>query len=156
MFIERTFDHEAVRAVIGHPAVRPYSDDSDGDLVVPMHAKIYHLLANEDIGVDPGEIQTRTLGSVSFVPVNGITWNPHIGVLPEYRGRGTEVMRAACAWMFRNTPCEKIVAYPPTSNPRMVRVFEKCGFAREGYSPRSFPWRGSIYDRILMGKEKTS
>jgi hypothetical protein len=24
-------------------------------------------------------------------------------------------------------------------------------FTREGYSPASFPWRGEVYDRVLMG-----
>jgi RimJ/RimL family protein N-acetyltransferase len=137
--------------VIGHPEVRPHTYDLEGEIPVPMHESIYHLIAKEDFGFDPGMIEARVVGSVTFVPLNAITWNPHIGVLPEYRGRGTEVLRAAMEWVFVNTPCRKLVAHPPTSNPRMIRVFEKCGFVREGYSPASFPWRGQVYDRVLMG-----
>lgn len=151
MILDRTFNEAEVLAVIGHPEVRPYTYDMDGEIPCPMHESIYHLIAKEDFGFDPGDIQTRVLGSVTFMPVNSITWNPHIGVLPEYRGYGTEIMRAAMQWMFAKTPCLKLVAHPPTSNPRMIRVFEKCGFVREGYSRDSFPWRGEIYDRVLMG-----
>lgn len=151
MILERTFDPEAIRAVIDHPEVRPYTYDLEGEIPVPMHESIYHLLAKEDFGFDPGDVQTRIIGSVTFMPINTMTWNPHIGVLPEYRGRGTEVMRLAISWMVENTPCRKLVAFPPTSNPKMIRVFEKCGFSREGYSPASFPWCGEVHDRVLMG-----
>ena len=154
MIIERTFDADAVRSVIGHPDIKPYTYDADGEIPVPMHESIYHLTAKEDFGYDPGMIETKMIGTVSFLQVNPITWNPHVGVLPQFRGSGTEVLKRACEWMFVNTQCRKIVAYPPTSNPKMVRVFEKCGFRREGYSPKSFLWRGEVFDRVLMGKEK--
>lgn len=144
----------AVLGVVAHPGVRADLWDCEKP-VAPMHATIYHLLAKEERFTD-GAVEDAVVGLVSFAPMNGATWNPHIVVLPEHRGRGAELMALGLRWMFENTPARKLVAFPPVFKPAMVRVFEKCGFAREGFSPKSFPWRGEMHDRVLMGIEKES
>lgn len=152
MRLERTFDAGLVRSVVGHPKIKPLLIEGD-DVPVPLHDSIYYLAAREDQYAD-GAVQDTVLGIVAFLPVNNVAWNPHIAILPEHRGRGTEAMAAAISWMFDNTPCEKIVAYPPSYNRPMIRVFEKCGLRMEGMSPKSFRWKGVMHDRLLMGKEK--
>ena len=134
----RTFDIERVKGVICHPEILPLV--CDGEPAFPVHDSIYYLMPEDGAGV------------VAFLPINSITWNPHIAILPEHRGRGTGLMTEALNWMFENTPCRKVVAYPPSYNLPMIRVFEKCGFSREGFSPRSFEFRGQVYDRVLMGR----
>lgn len=153
MRIERTYDARYVRSVIGHPGIRPDVWELEEDPPVPMHESIYYLVPSIERFQD-GAVEDVPVGIVAFMPVNSISWNPHIAIFPESRGCGTEVLLHALAWMFKNTPCEKVVAYPPAFNTRMIRVFEKCGFFLEGRSPRSFKWRGEYHDRILMGKEK--
>jgi len=120
-----------------------------------LHETIYHLLAKNATYVD-GAVDEVTVGIVSFIPINSVTWNPHIVVVPEYQGSGvgTAILLDAIEWMFSNTPCRKIVAYPPVFKGKMIRVFEKCGFKVEGYSPASFLWRGVLHDRVLMGLER--
>lgn len=152
--IERTLDVALVRSVIGHPEIKPLVLDTD-EVPVPLHDSIYYLAPREERFAD-GAVEDVLLGIVAFMPINNVTWNPHIAILPEHRGRGTEVMRAALAWMFGNTPCEKVVAYPPAYNVAMIRVFEKCGFKLEGCSPRSFRWHGEMHARLLYGLEKES
>lgn len=152
MRLERTFDQSLVREVIGHPGVKPYVLETD-DVPVPLHPDIYYLVAKDERHAD-GAVEDVLLGVVAFVPVNSIAWNPHIGVLPAHRGRGTEIMAAAMQWMFVRTPCRKLVAYPPVFNVAMIRVFEKCGFEFEGRSPKSLLWRGEVHDRVLMGANK--
>lgn len=150
--IERTTDADFVSSVINHPEIR--EDLTDGeDLHVPMHESIYYLKPTFERHVD-GAVEDVAVGVVGFIPINAVTWNPHIAILPEYRGHGTDAMKAGVTWMFENTPCRKIVAYPPAFNTRMIRVFEKCGFKMEGVSPKSFPWHGVLRDRVLMGLEK--
>lgn len=139
--ITRTEDRGAILSVL--EAVREEIWDRAGDIPVPIHPSIYHFLVMVD-----GNIA----GNVCFIPINPITWNPHINVLPNFRGVGTKAMNMACEWMRANTECKKLVAYPPAYNTAMIRVFEKCGFSREGYSPNSFLFKGQIYGRILMGK----
>lgn len=154
MKLERTFDAELVRAVMAHPDVRPLIYDDGEPIVVPMHESIYHFAVKWERHAD-GAVEDVVGGTVSFVPMNSVTWNPHIALLPAHRGNGTAVMSEGIAWMFSNTACEKIVAFPPVFNKPMIRVFEKCGLRVEGYSRRSFRFRGLLHDRLLMGKENT-
>lgn len=150
--IERTRDAALVRSVIGHPEIRPLVLEGD-DVPVPMHESIYYLAPKEERHAD-GAVEDVLLGIVAFMPINNVSWNPHIAILPEHRGRGTEVMKAALAWMFENTACEKVVAHPPAYNSKMIKVFEKCGFRLEGCSPKSFRWNGIMHARLLYGLEK--
>ena len=152
MKLERTFDADLIRSVVGHPEIKPLVLESE-DVPVPMHDSIYYFKAIEERIAD-GAVEDVLIGIVAFMPVNNISWNPHICVLPEHRGKGTEVMRLAVEWMFSNTPCAKVVAFPPAFNKPMVRVFEKCGFRLEGISPKSFLWHGELHARFLMGMEK--
>lgn len=152
--IERTTDANYIRSVIGHPEIRGELFD-DEELSVPMHESIYYLAPFNDVFCDPGIVEKCRLGFVAFGPINRITWNPHIAIFPEFRGCGTEAMQLGIAWMFENTPCQKLVAHPPEYNKAMLRVFEKCGFKREGYSPNSFGRHGVLYGRHLLGLEKS-
>lgn len=153
MNLERTFDAELVRAVIAHPGVKPHTWEGDGEPPVPLHESIYYLVPKEERHSD-GAVADVTLGIVAFIPVNPVTWNPHLAILPEHRGAGTEALKLALQWMFQHTACRKVVAYPPIFNAPMIRVFEKCGFRREGLSPLSFLWNGELHHRVLMGIEK--
>ena len=153
MRIERTTDERTIRNVLGNPTVVHEIWDEERELPVHVHDSIYWLSVNDEHHSD-GAIEDVQVGIIEFVPMNAITWNPHIAILPQYRGLGTQAMKKAIAWMFLNTPCKKIFAAPPAFNTRMIRVFRKCGFKREGISPKSFPWRGEIHDRVLMGLEK--
>jgi RimJ/RimL family protein N-acetyltransferase len=138
MILERTTDVALIKSIIEHPEIAPLI--FEGEAQVPIHDSIYYLVAKE--------------GIVAFIPINSISWNPHIAVLPEYRGKGTELMQSGLEWMFKNTECKKVVAFPPSYNKPMIRVFEKCGFKQEGFSPNSFMFKGQIYDRLLLGIER--
>ncbi len=140
--------------MVAHPGVKSSICEEGTEPNVPIHDSIYYL-APSGLRVSDGAVEDVLLGIVAFLPINLITWNPHIAILPEHRGCGTEVMRKSIDWMFTNTPCEKIVAYPPAFNTPMIRVFEKCGFRVEGCSPKSFMWKGIRHARLLMGKEKS-
>lgn len=154
MRIERTTDRAAVLRIVGHPSVKPLIWEGDDDPIVPIHESIYYLIGHDERFSD-GAVEDVAVGVVAFLPVNSICWNPHVAVLPEHRGRGTELVSEALRWMRSHTPCRKIFAAPPAYNAQMIRVFEKCGFHREGMSPKSFQFRGEIFDRVLMGKEMT-
>ncbi len=151
LYVERTTSVDAVRAIVDRAEIRAATVEG-GFASVPMHPKIYCLLAKEELFGD-GAVYDATVGVVAFLPLNSITWNPHVAILPEHRGCGTEALAAAVEWMFANTECRKIFASPPEFNVAMIRVFEKCGFSIEGISPKSYRWHGQVHDRLLMGKE---
>lgn len=143
--LERTTDAGLIRSVVMSPNVLPHVWDRPEAPPVPMSEQIYHLAAR---------CQGELIGIVSFIPVNSITWNPHINMLVQGRGLGTDVMCAGSAWMFEHTACQKIVAFPPEFKTAMIRVFEKCGYVREGFSPASFQFNGAVCGRVLMGRSK--
>lgn len=99
-------------------------------------------------------IESRIVGIIMFFPVNPICWNPHICILPGYRGVGTEALMWAIEWMFENTECKKLIAHPPAYNTAMIKVFKKLGFHLEGVSPKSIMKNGELEGRILYGLEK--
>lgn len=153
MIIERTQDVGFIASVLRHPEIKDLISD-DGEVILPLHPQLYYLVPKIEIGVEPGMIEDRAIGCLAFMPINFITWNPHIAILPEYRGRGTEAMELGIQWMFENTRCLKIVAHVPEYNAAMFRVFEKCGFQHEGYSPDSIMKHGKLHGRVLMGRSR--
>lgn len=140
--LERTQDASVIRSVLHHPDVLTKVWDGAGDPPIPIHDSIYHLVAKVD-----GEVA----GLITFMPVNSITWNPHVNIIAQGRGLGTELVKRGLEYMFSRTPCRKVVAFPPAPNIAMIRVFEKCGFQREGYSPNSFEFKGETFNRVLLG-----
>lgn len=154
MRVERTEDIAFIRYIIHHPEIHEMLiEDGQSEIPVPIRQNLYYLVPKIEIGMD-GIISDAPIGCILFAQVNSVTWNPHIGILPMYRGNGTEAMGLGVQWMFDNTPCRKIVANPPSYNKAMIRVFEKCNFNYEGRSPKSVLRNGLLHDRLMMGKEK--
>lgn len=146
ILIERTEDVDFVNSVIHHPEIENLASDEGPRFQAVRHPYIYYLVPRIE----------KPLGVMMFLPVNSITWNPHIALFQEFRGKGlgTGAIREAIRWMFRNTPCRKLIAFPPQFNLGMYNVFTKVGFKREGFSPKSVMKDGHIYGRYILGLEK--
>lgn len=140
--LERTFDLELILSVVGHPEIKPQIWEEEP--IIHLDERIYWLAAYKD----------GLVGIIAFYPINSVAYNPHSAILTRGIGLGTEMMKAGVKWMFENTGCLKVVAPPASYNKAMIRVYEKCGFRREGFSPKSFMFRNVLYDRIYMGLEK--
>jgi hypothetical protein len=155
MRLERTEDVALISSIINHPEIKPHIIlDGQTDLPIPIHPSVYHLIPKIDVGVEPGMIESIPIGIVMFFPVNPICWNPHVCILPQYRGMGTEALMWGIEWMFSNTECKKLIAHPPVTNTAMIQVFKKLGFHLEGVSPKSVMKNGELVGRILYGLEK--
>lgn len=154
MRVVRTDDIDLINSVINHPDIfKMLVDDGTKEIPIPFHPNIYYLAPLITVPND-GAFDETPVGCMLFTPINSITWNPHIGIFPKYRGLGTQAMNLGVEWMFKNTPCRKIVAHPPVYNKPMIRVFEKCNFTYEGRSTKSVLRDGLLHDRLLMGREK--
>ena len=151
--VERTENIGLVNSMLALEGIRETVWDDSGPAPLPLHPGIYYLIASMDVW-DEGAVNECAIGCMAFMPVNAVTWNPHIAILPKYRGKGTQAMKSGIVWMFEHTPCKKLVAYPPEYNKPMVRVFEKCGFDHEGFSPDSILKNGLLHGRNLMGRNK--
>jgi RimJ/RimL family protein N-acetyltransferase len=139
--IERTVDMKLIESVAFHPAVK--KDFGSGQDKMVLHDLVYWLTPT---------IEGVLIGIIVFFPLYGVAWNPHIAILPEHRGNGTEVMRLGVAWMFANTECRKILAFP--WKPIMMRVYDKCGFRIEGQCRKLIAVDGAPTDCLIFGKEK--
>lgn len=151
--VDRTADMDLISWIISQEGIREFIWDDSGPAELPVHPNIYYLLASLEAW-DEGALNNVPIGLVVFMPINSIVWNPHIAILRKYRGTGTEVMMAGIEWIFANTECKKLVANPPEYNVPMIRVFEKCEFSREGYSPKSVLKGGLLHGRVMMGRAK--
>lgn len=141
MIIERTTDLALVRSVIFHPGV---ADEFGAcEEIMVLHKSIYWLTVR---------VGGTVAGMLMFLPLYGMAWNPHIAILPEFRGRGTEAMRRSVAWMFENSPAEKILAFP--FKQIMIRVYEKCGFVVEGRSTKLVRKDGELLDCVIVALNK--
>lgn len=141
MKLERTTDLALIKSVFLHPGIA--DEDMERLMPFPLVDMVYWLLAYEG---------DTLLGCITFFPLYGCAWNPHIGIFPAQRGCGTEVMRSGVKWMFENTPARKILAFP--FKPIMWRVYEKCGFRKEGWSPKLVDFNGELKDCLIVGIEK--
>lgn len=139
--LSRTSDIALIESVFLHPAIK--DEVLEGDLALPIHEKVYWLAAHSDHAL---------VGMVVFVPLYGVASNPHIAILPAHRGTGTEVMRQGVRWMFENTDYRKILAFP--FKPIMMRLYEKCGFATEGFARGLVMAKGQLRDCRIVGLER--
>lgn len=148
MQILRTFDPELIKSIITHPKVYKHCiDDSSPppeEFEPFVVEQLFNLIAYEE----------KAAGAFMFVPVNLITYEMHLAMLPEFWGRGREALHLAIDWMFTHTPCRKIIGGVPAFNRLTVRLLEAVGFEDEGICSKSFQKNGIIYDRLMLGISK--
>ena len=157
MRLERSEDEKRVTAVLFHPDIFPHVSDDGEERVFVRHPKLYYLMVQVDEPISMDGVKAADIGMVTFTPVNFCTWIPHVSILPGHRslGLGSLALAVGMGWMWEHIPnCWKLVARPPAFNHAMIRVFEKCGFHREGRSPKSFMRHGVLHDRIYFGYER--
>lgn len=139
MKLVRTEDLSIIESIFLHPEIKP----EVGDAKFIIHDSVYWLLSYQDENI---------AGCIVFFPIYSLAWNPHIAILPKYRGCGSDVMREGCAWMFENTACLKLLAFP--FKPIMQRVYQKAGFQIEGFSRGLLYRDGNLLDCQIVGLNK--
>lgn len=72
---------------------------------------------------------------------------------PQYYGKGygTEAMRLAIDFGFKQANLHRISLGVFDFNPRAIRVYEKVGFKREGIIRDALLWEGEFHNEIMMG-----
>ena len=71
------------------------------------------------------------------------------------RGYGTQATQAAIRYGFERVGLHRIHLGVLTFNPRAQRVYEKCGFVREGVERDALLWNGEWIDQIRMAMLST-
>jgi len=93
-------------------------------------------------------------GFVAVQPLNYICYQLHIALLPTLWGKGKSIGYQAGLWIFKNTPCQKLVAIIPECNKGAIRIVERCGMNREGVLTKSFSRGFKLHDQIIYGITK--
>jgi RimJ/RimL family protein N-acetyltransferase len=144
---ERTENLELVRRILTHPRIWPHISD-DGSpppeqFEPPDHPAIWHVLA-----WDGDEL----LGLWLLVPHNSVCWEVHTALLPHAWGeRARRAARAFLAWLWRETPCRRLITAVPASNRLALRFAEAAGMRIWGVNEKSFLRGGRLEDQILLG-----
>lgn len=143
--IERTYDADFITHCVTHPDVwRMAADDGYPDPCLyfpPMADSIYWVRAGDH-------------GVFMAHPHNSITFEVHTLLLPSARGKAVEFAKAAIAWAFANTACERLITNVPSFNPLALRLAKKSGMSEYGVNQKSFKRGGVLYDQILLGISK--
>lgn len=138
---------ELVREIITLPAIwRSAADDFGGDsgqFEPPDHPAIWYVLGRD------GE---ELLGLWMFMPENSICWDVHTCLLPSAYGPvSREATSKMVAWIWENTPCQRIVTKVPVFNRLAMALAKDVGLVEYGRNPKSFLKGGVLHEQVLLG-----
>ncbi len=143
-------DRLYVDFVMRHPQIYPHISDDLSPEAGEFTAEL--LLQNPNVLVLKPMIGREPAGVFVFHPWNGVTYEVHSCVLPQWRGKNAaHAAMAAALWIFENTNARKIVTLIPEFNRRAYALAYRAGMRAEGVNKKSFLKDGALHDTILMG-----
>jgi len=147
-------DRAIVNSILRDKDVYPWiSDDGSPH---PSVFDVKHLLQEEsDVVIVLGWWDSKWKGIWTLHQRNAITYEAHIGILPEYRGlAGITATKEATKWMWDNTKCRKIIAFVPSCNDAARHFVSALGMSREGELSSSFMRDGTLFNEVIFGISK--
>ena len=96
----------------------------------------------------------RHIGTVKLGPITANHLTADIGLLIGDKrcwgkGFGTEAIRLATDFSFRELKLQKLIAGAYIDNIASIKAFEKCGYLREGYLRSHLYSEGRMVDAVL-------
>ena len=150
MNFQPTGDMELVRRIMTDESVYPHITDDGCPAVLDFEPAngpgMLYVLVVEGV---------ELLGLFLFVKQNSICWEVHTCLLPN--AYGPKARRAAeemADWLWRKTPCERLVTSVPITNPLAGKFAVRAGMEQFGKNPRSFLKHGQLVDQLLLGMSK--
>ena len=92
-----------------------------------------------------------------FAPVNHITYEMHVAIIEgAARKKGRNYAVESARWIFKNTPCRKIITYIPDYHQRSIMYAKVCGMEEQCRISDSFLKEGKLHGMVLLsaGKDK--
>lgn len=87
-----------------------------------------------------------------FTPINYVTYEMHVAIIEgENRKKGVKSAVRAARWMFRNTPCRKMVSYIPCFHDASLMFAQVSGMEKEGLLKSAYLYDGELFDLHIMG-----
>lgn len=152
---ERSTNYELIRQIITHERIWGYlSDDGSPprEDFEPLESNfVWYVIACDVDDAGGGEI----LGLWMFFPHNTVCWEVHTCLLPIAWGeRGQAAAKMLPDWIWRNTPCRRIVTNVPTYNRLALHFAFKAGMKMYGVNPDSYLKDGILRDQMCLGISK--
>lgn len=150
---ERSFDYELICRIMVHPRIWPHISD-DGSPPAseyrPIESQaIWYVIVRE---VHPDLKGEDLLGLWMFVPQNTVCWEVHTCLLPCAWGeRGLRAAKLLPNWIWRHTPCRRIVTNVPRTNRLAYHFAVKAGMRMFGVNIASYLKDGKYCDQICLG-----
>ena len=153
-------DKEVVLAGVNEPVgARLTGTHGDGFTLEQIERYIQMNIDNEGDGRYGWVICLADDTVVGEVVINEIDENNRSASIrialydPKYfgQGYGSEAMRLAVDFGFKQANLHRISLGVFNFNPRAIHVYEKIGFKREGVLRDALFWDGEFHDEIIMG-----
>lgn len=150
MTFERSRDFDLIRKIMTHPRVYPHITD-DGSPPVEE----FHPIESSDLWYVVVRNGDTVLGLWVFVPQNGVCWEVHTCLLPVAYGElGQQAAKEMAAWVWKYTPCRRIITNVPEFNRLARRFAVAAGMVEFGRNEKSFLKDGKLYGQIMLGLSK--
>lgn len=146
MIVTRCYDVDVIRSIMSHPDIydRIAEDGTPErqDFIPDMISFAY--LA--------GVVNAEPIGVFVLHPVNGVTWECHVQVLPEYRKDYAHEFGEKCVEYCWELGVSKLVAQIPFLYPNVKDFALRQGFELEGINRKSYLKNGQLYDQWYLGR----
>jgi len=104
-------------------------------------------------------IKTKTGNHIGNIELNSIDWinkNLEIGIIIgekncQGKGLGKEATLLALNFIFEQMDFHRVYLSVSSHNTPAIKLYEKCGFTREGIKREAYFFNNSYYDVIEMG-----
>lgn len=150
MTFERTVDLDLIRAVVTHPKIyRMLGDDFS------PKAEDFQPQINEHLWYVVVQSGSKVGGLFFLHPHNGICWEVHTCLLPEFWGpQAIEAARGLIPWVFENTACRRLVTSVPEYNRLALKLALHAGLKAYGRNPKAYQKHRRLHDLVLLGISK--
>ena len=93
------------------------------------------------------------VGGFSFVRRNAVTWEVHYALLPQARGpeRSDPIFQMALAWLWENTPCQRLTVEIPAYNRSAISYAKRNGMQWFATNRNSWLKNGQLHNTELFG-----
>lgn len=150
MNFENSKDWALIKSIVTDPRVyRLICDDFSPlpEYWEPIkHVQVSYVLAKEN---------EEIFGLFALIPDNTICWKAHPCLLPKAFGdKSREITSAFLDWLWKNTPCMRLIAEVPMFNSIVLKYARDCGMEQFGINPASVMKGGKLHDQALFGISK--
>lgn len=144
---EQTEDEDFINHCITHPAA--WNSGTD-DALHGVNPRLFFARIDGILYVKCGDY-----GLLLGRPVNYISFDVHVALLPKARGKAVDICKGAMQWLFRQSERPlRLTTSIPEYNKLAIRLAHEVGMEFIGINKLSFQKNGKLFDQHLFGISK--